>query len=54
MKDFKKHLNQSGANFFLIKLQRPEAETLAQVLSCELSEISKNTFLQNTSAWLLL
>ena len=31
-----------------------EIETLAQVFSCELGEISKNTFLQNTSWRLLL
>ena len=41
-------------------LQRPEAcnfikkETLTQVFSCEFCEISKNTFLQNTSERLLL
>ena len=29
-------------------------ETLAQVFSCEFCEISKNTFLQNTSGRLLL
>ena len=29
-------------------------ETLAQMFSCEFCEISKNTFLQNTSGWLLL
>ena len=44
MKDFKKQLNQSRANLLLIKLHRPEAETLAKVSSCEFSKISKNTF----------
>ena len=44
---------------FLIKLQACvcnfiKKEALAQVLSCEFCEISKNTFLQNTSGWLLL
>ena len=38
--------------------QRPSTllkkEALAQVFSCEFSKISKNTFLQNTSARLLL
>ena len=29
-------------------------ETLAQMLSCEFCKIFKNTFLQNTSGWLLL
>ena len=29
-------------------------ETMAQVFSCEFSEISKNTFLQNTSGRLLV
>ena len=31
-----------------------KTETLAQVFSCEFCEISKNTFLQNTSGRLLL
>ena len=37
----------------LIKLQAKK-ETLAQVFSYEFWEIYKNTFLQNTSGWLLL
>ena len=31
-----------------------KTETLAQVFSCEFGEITKNTFLQNTSRRLLL
>ena len=51
----KYHLCQS---LFLIKLQDKacnfiKKETLAQVFSCEFCEISKNTFLQNTSTRLL-
>ena len=41
----------------LIKLQALnfiKRETLAQVFSCKLCEISKNTFLQKTSGRLLL
>ena len=39
--------NSQACNFI-------KKETLAQVFSCEFCEISKNTFLQNTSARLLL
>ena len=51
-----KHLCQS---LFYIKLQAEacnftEKKTLAQVFSCEFSEISENTFFQNTSERLLL
>ena len=37
-----------------LALQLYKKETLAQVFSCEFFEISKNTFLQNTSERLLL
>ena len=42
-----KHLWSEASNFI-------KKETLAQVFSCEFCEISKNTFLQNTSGRLLL
>ena len=54
-----KHLRQSPV-FNKVAGLRPKArnfikkETLAQVFSCEFCEISKNTFLQNTSGRLLL
>ena len=40
-----KHLSKS---LFLIKLQTSKKEALAQVFSCELCEISKNTFFYRT------
>ena len=49
-----KHLSQS---LFLIKLQALlfiKKETMAQVFSCKFCEISKDTFLHNTSGRLLL
>ena len=53
---FRLHLNTRGhlcqSLFFNKSLLKKE--NLAQVLSCEFCEISKNTFLQNTSGRLLL
>ena len=40
--------------YFIFSCNFIEKETLAQALSCEFYEISKNTFLQNTSGLLFL
>ena len=43
-----------GSQYFWQACNFIKNETLAQVFSCEFCEISKNTFLQNTSERLLL
>ena len=41
-------VNTCARVYFLTKLQAIKKETLAQVFSCEFSEISKNTFSYRT------
>ena len=47
------HLNKYESYLKNYQKQPPDV-FLAQVFSCEFSEIFKNTFLQKTSGWLLL